>query len=134
MPFTVTTYNGEACHDECAHPNLDHRASGEGCISSDGRWLDDTRAVATIAQARDYADQRIFATARELEDPAVVRCRDTAFNLPETGGTIGPLPDGVVIEVSVTDWQDLAGRAGLIYAPGTFTVAEILDAFNGRSH
>jgi hypothetical protein len=68
-----------------------------------------------------------------------VFCQEATRPLPESGGTVGPLPDGTVIEVEQVGWADLAWRAGRTAAivppdpspcqPGWQT---ILDAYNAR--
>lgn len=37
--FKAPEVGGGACHDACAHPDLDHRTSGEPCRAPDGAAL-----------------------------------------------------------------------------------------------
>jgi len=78
-------------------------------------------AVATLDEAR-----RI--TAREYREH-VHRFMgfDTRW-ITESGGTIGPLPDGTVIEVRTAAWQDLAPWPQPTDPPYR---ADIIAAFNG---
>jgi hypothetical protein len=54
--------------------------------------------------------------------------------IPESGGTVGPLPDGTVIEVKLTAVGDLAAAALVAndYHFGELTGAEVIAAFNAR--
>ena len=80
-------------------------------------------AVATLDEAR-----RI--TAREYREH-VHRFMgfDTRW-ITESGGTVGPLPDGTVIEVRSTHWEDLRHAAGLDFPTSRHERADILAAFN----
>lgn len=68
------------------------------------------RAVATLEEAKQRATAPVFAHFR-AHGPA-----QPLYNaieaLPEHGGTIGPLPDGTVIEVEPVPWEAVAKRAG----------------------
>jgi hypothetical protein len=58
-----------------------------------------------------------------------VFCQEATRPLPESGGTVGPLPDGTVIEVEQARWIDL------IHASTATTDSSdqaILDAYNAR--
>jgi hypothetical protein len=55
------------------------------------------RAVATLEEARDF----IYSLCAET-DVDDERIADDIDRLPESGGTVGPLPDGTVIEVEQT--------------------------------
>lgn len=54
---------------------------------------------------------------------------DRITTLPESGGTVGPLPDGTVIEVERVEWSQLrfmvSGRIGMAHD-------NVIDAFNAR--
>jgi hypothetical protein len=54
---------------------------------------------------------------------------DAARSLPKAGGTVGPLPDGTVIEVKSIDWPDLFIDGG----PALFSESDILDAYNAKN-
>jgi hypothetical protein len=97
------------------------------------------RAVATLEGARTSAEESVKAHAVGL----IGQWRRQAESLPESGGTIGPLPDGTVIEVERVTWHDIAREGGLSYADAmSFAVdAErgseaaqriLLDAYNAR--
>ena len=73
--------------------------------------------------------------AREIMDPLDVRPAETAIALTNDG-TVGPLPDGTVIEVRQASWFELRRMTGR--APGESlgadaqeTRANVLAAFNG---
>jgi hypothetical protein len=56
-----------------------------------------------------------------------------AETVPESGGTIGPLPDGTVIEVTPQTWGQLSQAAGPQYRNRyAMSNVAILDAFNKR--
>ena len=82
-------------------------------------------AVATLDEARTVA---YFACdrAKPYEDPF----KDEACDLPTEGGTIGPLPDGTVIEVREVLWGDLADQADCYPVPWSHD--KILSAFNNK--
>jgi hypothetical protein len=67
------------------------------------------RAVATLEKARLVVREAVF-TGSALTAPAIW---NSIAVLPESGGTVGPLPDGTVIEVEAVSWADLRERAGL---------------------
>jgi len=54
-------------------------------------------AVATLDEARSYCRAEVRRTAKG--HLSVGRLGLAIARMPETGGTIGPLPDGTVIEV-----------------------------------
>jgi hypothetical protein len=79
MPYIVTTKRpAKVDHDE-------ERAEREHVSR---------RAVATLEEARDF----IYSLCAET-DVDDERIADDIDRLPESGGTVGPLPDGTVIEV-----------------------------------
>jgi hypothetical protein len=90
------------------------------------------RAVATLDEARMHTWRTVSLQAAYAVSA-----------LPESGGTVGPLPDGTVIEVEATTWQALAEYGGLLSDGGLIYAAErgspdaqqrILDAYNARQH
>lgn len=78
------------------------------------------RAVATLEEA--------FNAAPEPVRNAFWAARLALMALPESGGTVGPLPDGTVIEVERVWWPDLADAAGMIGPHQS-----IIDAYNARA-
>ena len=74
----------------------------------------DTRiAVATLDEARGIAIRdSAFACCPNVK--AADNARRKALSLPESGGTIGPLPDGTIIEVERINWIRLAEMASYI--------------------
>jgi hypothetical protein len=110
------------------------------------------RAIATLDEARIFcttyiSDRWSFRSERfakadgDRYQPSAAEPYDFAISLPESGGTIGPLPDGMVIEVEATTWLDLAREAGLpdmrlfarraeLDVPGWQRL--VLDAYNAR--
>jgi hypothetical protein len=92
------------------------------------------RAVATLEEARDF----IYSLCAET-DVDDERIADDIDRLPESGGTVGPLPDGTVIEVEQVTWHELTHRTtnvGRYWLPAdhghTDAQAAILDAYNAR--
>jgi hypothetical protein len=82
----------------------------------------DRRAVATLDEAHDYIGTM-------TDDDAVW---NDARHVIESGGTIGPLPDGTVIEVRHVDWiamRTLAGRLPV----RTHDKPEVIDAYNAAA-
>jgi hypothetical protein len=82
-------------------------------------------AVATIADVRDLCQPIV----REPADSHIRSQLVSQVNcLSESGGTIGPFPDGYVINIKMLDWEDLRELAGLILRAG-LTDQEILTAY-----
>ncbi len=90
------------------------------------------RAVATLDEARE----RVAIQASDRDG-----WNREGLELPAIGGTVGPLPDGTVIEVEQVDWIDFerlareaAGTTGDLPPIETFDNdryrAEIIDAYN----
>lgn len=63
-------------------------------------------AVATLAEARDYALTIVLRAERDHDDGRWAgkysELDEAARTLSESGGTVGPLPDGTVLEVKPT--------------------------------
>jgi hypothetical protein len=97
----------------------------------------DPTAVATIEEARDLAREELDTSAVNSLD---VLDREDDFRanideLPESGGVIGPLPDGYVIDVQRVPLEDLANQVDLNIDPDNLgipvaTEAEVIDAYN----
>jgi hypothetical protein len=94
------------------------------------------RAVATLDKAHAAAayelrqcDTDSFAIAARVAE---------AYALPESGGTVGPLPDGTVIEVEPVLIENLIFRAGIKAwyvtaarrADTAMSDADVIDAYN----
>lgn len=77
--------------------------------------LEEAKAeAASIVEQREHDDDQFFATAL----------------LPESGGTVGPLPDRTVIEVEQTTYVALADVVGdEVYG---LTSRQLLDAYNAQ--
>ena len=88
----------------------------------------DPYAVATIEEARDAAWEEV--TDRGASVPDDPQWHNATTRLPEHGGTVGPLPDGYVIDVRKVDWMELASLAGMTTFPRT-DPDHIIDAYNG---
>lgn len=94
------------------------------------------RAVATLEEAREairvVADvQRNFPTAKPVYE--------SARRLSKSGGTVGPFPDGTVIEVAPASYDDLItvglecpDSLGWGMMPSSTRRPAILRAFNAR--
>ena len=97
----------------------------------DGDYIDGTEttriAVATLEEARDVVTGIV-----EEREPFSHKVQETAGSnlsaMRESGGTVGPLPDGTVIEVRAVAWQDLAPWPQPTDPPYR---ADIIAAFNG---
>jgi hypothetical protein len=68
--------------------------------------------------------------------------REQASAVPESGGTVGPLPDDTMVAIRQTDWIELAGLLGWkldagvrswLEEPDATTRAEIVADFNAPS-
>lgn len=83
------------------------------------------RAVVTLDEAR------AVCRAVDPDDNGDVRGPLTRMvdALTDSGGTVGPLPDGTTIRVALVRYEDLLQLGGPIY-PTTTTHAEILAAYN----
>lgn len=69
----------------------------------------DPRAVATLEEARAAANDELYRGEGEAADALQWQpFYGAADALPESGGVIGPLPDGYVIDVQRLSWPDLA--------------------------
>jgi hypothetical protein len=125
MPYIITTASGVCTSED----PKDHQ--GDTCPIHEDPLS--RHAVATLEEAREIAFDLIDARnphATEDEHDAGAIAPGDAHDLPEAGGTIGPLADGTVIEVArvklrdilnPTDWRD--------HQP---TTAELIDAYNAR--
>lgn len=104
-------------------------------------------AAATLEEARGAACNEIERTPMTATDET--RLLRDAMSLPESGGVIGPLSDGYVIDVQRVTWSELRDLAGLtvtgiiraIEAANARSIVGlqqkaqgyILDAYNGRT-
>lgn len=101
-------------------------------------------AVATVEQARDVAHNFVHAEYRAMypiradgqggehsDAQRSHRWRNVEITkLPESGGTIGPLPDGTVIEVREMSYEDIAGIPDGAELLADGDSGEIVAAFN----
>jgi hypothetical protein len=76
------------------------------------------RAVATL----DAMRSAVAWTVDSIEGPG--DNYRAAYELPEQGGTIGPLPDGTVVTVEPIAWNKLVAE------PHRFTDSQMIAAFN----
>jgi hypothetical protein len=78
----------------------------------------------------EHVSRRAVATLEKL--PGMTESQMVA--LKEHGGTVGPLPDGTMIEVEQTTWADLALALGWLSFDGGSTEGQqrLLDAYNAR--
>lgn len=86
------------------------------------------RAVATPDEAREDVEQ--IAAECQIPDHEWRGLVDCINTLPESGGTVGPLPDGTLIEVRFESygnlWKEVTGsKDGQPVDTG-----EIIDAYN----
>jgi hypothetical protein len=102
------------------------------CVNRPGYMPEaDPVAVITLEEARAAAWALVFDSKSQHIDGSEVDA------LPESGGTIGPLPDGYVIEVQQVSFHELALAAGHEHPPARNEVCmpedqvRVLDAYNG---
>lgn len=122
-PFIVTTKP-----DACPEGVEDCRCVGQS-----------RRAVATLDEARDAARDRVgplgsFEAVRAAPSWQV-DALDTITELLESGGTVGPLPDGTVIEVAPVHSGDLwdsldADTRAFMRCRRDLNIHKIIDAYN----
>jgi hypothetical protein len=81
------------------------------CVNQPGYLPEaDPYAVATFEDAREAVDAELSRSNVEgLMDFAALNAEVAA--LPESGGTIGPLPDGYVIDVTEHSYDSIAAQA-----------------------
>lgn len=93
------------------------------------------RAVATLADVKRDVLDVINADAERSPEAwnAAYDVKNATFALPASGGTIGPLPDGTVINVEPTTWSNLIHA---LISDGDITTRwtrpEILAAYNAK--
>jgi hypothetical protein len=91
-------------------------------------------AVATLEEARDATyNECVLAWHRRDLSHEIDRLMGEIRALPESGGTIGPLPDGTIIEVMPATWTRLYELARLGIR-SQVTDADFFDAINRRLH
>lgn len=105
-----------------------------GVQTTDAGTNYESTAVETIEEARDKAGGIAQAqwTASEGIGWLPSHLARRARCLPESGGTIGPLPDGCIIDVQPITYDELAGLVfdRKDYAP--MFESDIIDAYNDR--
>lgn len=109
-----------------------------GCLPERG-----PTAVATIEEARDVVCDEVHIAfdqpgydADHAEDPDLHGAAlDAANALPDTGGVIGPLPNGYVIDVQQVSTNELRELAGMrpLSAPDDSDMIHAIDAYNEES-
>lgn len=98
------------------------------------------RAVATLDEARSAC---VDALPEDIGLPREVAMLAAQIRgLAASGGKVGPLPDGTVIEVRSHAWYEIATQAGIVEAgllgayaerdPEGPSAQKILAAFNAR--
>lgn len=83
------------------------------------------RAVVTLDEAREATTAIIVDGPNRYGTDAQIL---ESYVLPEQGGTIGPLPDGTVIEVGRVEWGDLTEYA--VTRDPDALAATLIDAYN----
>lgn len=115
MPYIITT----------------QKPTHYGPIPTTDGGVKSRRAVATLDEARTSVAKWMHYDGPPIYDrDEWVRLDDAARSLPKAGGTIGPLPDGTVIEVREVQWRTLCDRTGLPYPGSDDDRARIIDAHN----
>jgi hypothetical protein len=121
MPYIITTTTPGPRYSALANPRAYSRSVP-----------DVTRtAVATLEEAREAVERKIrYLHAHAPEDHPDYR-PFIPDELPDSGGTVGPLPDGTVIEVRQAPWRVIATEVGAPGDPLTDKAqAQVLAAFN----
>lgn len=95
-------------------------------ITTHGPKGDSERAVATLEEARAAARVEV------IEGKGTHVHSHRAIHLPESGGIIGPLPDGTEIQVTPYRWLDLAACANVHWEDTPECRTRVLDGFNAR--
>lgn len=120
MPYVITTTTPGYY---CMH-------CGPGACTTDSHSLVSRVAVATLEDARKHCLEETVRTHAwgYGSQPFISASRA----LPESGGTIGPLPDGTIIEVRRVDNFALGMEAGLLPVdhPSMWPVADLVSRFN----
>lgn len=106
------------------------------------KWeIEKRHAVATLEEARRGLVDRL-AWDDTIPDaagdgPYYLDLREQALRLPEQGGTVGPLPDGSVIEVEEVTVAAMWCLAGYEYSAGSeagdWPLSKIIAAYNATS-
>lgn len=101
------------------------QADGSGDIGDRCHCVTDElvsrRAVATLDEAMTAACDVIGMEPWNVKQLAPFE--NQVWDLPESGGTVGPLPDGTVIEVEAVTWSVLAYAAGITSSAGHRIIA-----------
>lgn len=96
-------------------------------LRSDGFEIVSRRAVVTLEEARTYVTEIGLRPALLAEDYDDLRQQFAGVR--DSGGTVGPLPDGTLIEVEHWRWAALTDAAEM---PDVASDAEIIAAYNAR--
>lgn len=70
------------------------------------------RAVATLEDARRVAELQCMTVLDARSSEPWTPILDQAISIPEVGGTVGPLPDGMTVRVERVSRHDLWVGAG----------------------
>jgi hypothetical protein len=122
MPYLITTASPPSAPDVSRSGNIVSR-----------------RAVATLDEATVSLSEVVAKAHFDCPDwldrrDAYRRDMWALVRTPESGGTVGPLPDRTVIEVEPASWSDLAVAVEYL-GRGYVTEAEwpeVLAAFNAK--
>jgi hypothetical protein len=115
MPYVIDTYVASV-NDQPNHPAMDA--------------LYESLAVATLDEAREAAWTAAGWAADAPDTMGGIhdlRRKHGGFNI-HTGGTIGPLPDGTIIEVRFVRWMELGVPLGSAAHP--VSEEDALAAYN----
>ena len=132
MPYIITTT--QALH-EGERVVVDALESVGTRVVIGGQPIVSRMAVATLDEARSRivgtVDSANYATPAGNAAATFAPIYDQIRTLPESGGTIGPLPDETVIEVRHVDWIALRKMTGELPVR-THDKPAVLAAFNAR--
>jgi len=131
MPYIIETRN--AALEVAAQRACDLRISNAHDLCTERDSAVSRTAVATLDEARAYLTDGTYI----FDGPGLSDHLAALRELPESGGTIGPLPDGTVIEVRPIEWNEIVATTGraLTFASAYTALerAEILSEFNVMS-
>lgn len=105
MPYVITTTatcddcDGQGCKRP-ARAHMSHEVTDCPTCGTSGAVVVGGRAVATLDEARDEAWEIAYPHDQLFDS----RWRDAAKAVSESGGTVGPLPDGTTITVKLATW------------------------------
>jgi hypothetical protein len=134
MPFVVTRTPPIPTEPYCARSS-DWCDGDQTCHDPDCKGRVSRVATATLKEAHDTAREACLYAPGSVE--TIAQAVRDVFALPESGGTVGPLPDGSLIEVERVTFNRLAADAAWIapendrdYSSAPRHAEQVIAAFN----